>query len=356
MMDAVDQLLRQQRAGFRPERSCMDQIFLLRQIIEKESEDQRPVILNFADFRKAFDSVHRPALWKILEQYGIPSKIISIIQKLYEGSSSVVRIDRYISQRFPVLTGVRQGCILSPLLFAIAIDWVLRRTTKRTTGGITWLEDAHLCDLHFADDIALINEMWVSMQLTTSILEEEPSNVGLFINPDKCKVMTTSTGYDSMDIQAAGMDFEAVSDFCYLSSYISYNGSCENDVRVHTGKAAAVSEKMQGIWKSSKISLRVEMRLYEPVILSTLLYSTDMWLLTATSLKRLDGANHRWQRSTFSVSWKDKITNQKDKTRTKQHSIASTLSERRLLAWSHAANGSPAHSIASTTLGGSRLQ
>jgi len=59
------------------------------------------------------------------------------------------------------------------------------------------------------------------MQLTTSILEEESSKVGLFINPDKCKVMTTSTWYDRMDIQAAGMDLEAVSDFCYLSSYIS---------------------------------------------------------------------------------------------------------------------------------------
>jgi len=134
----------------------MDQIFSLRHIIEKVSEGQHPVILNFVDFRKVFDSGYRPALWKILEQYGIPSKIIFMIQKLYEESSSVVRIDGDISQWFPVLTGVRQGCILSPLLFAITIDWVLRRTTERTTGGITWSEDAHLCDLDFADDIALM--------------------------------------------------------------------------------------------------------------------------------------------------------------------------------------------------------
>jgi len=66
--------------------------------------------------------------------------------------------------------------------------------------------------------------------------------------------MTTSTGYDSMDIQAAGMDLEVVSDFCYLVSYISCNGSCENNVRVCTGKAAVVFEKMIGVWKSSKIS------------------------------------------------------------------------------------------------------
>jgi len=81
--DVVDQLLRQQQAGFKPGRSCVDQIFSLRQITEKVPEGQRPVILNFVDFRKAFDGVHRPALWKILEQYGIPSKVVSIIQKLH---------------------------------------------------------------------------------------------------------------------------------------------------------------------------------------------------------------------------------------------------------------------------------
>jgi len=85
------------------------------------------------------------------------------------------------------------------------------------------------------------------MQLTTSILGEESSKVGLFINANKCEVMTTSAWYDRMDIQAAGMDLEAV-------SYISYNGSCENDVRVYFGKAVAVFGKMRGVWKSSKIS------------------------------------------------------------------------------------------------------
>ena len=59
----VDKLLRDQQAGFRPGRSCMDQILSLRQIIEKATEGQRPIIVNFVDFRKAFDCVHRPALW-----------------------------------------------------------------------------------------------------------------------------------------------------------------------------------------------------------------------------------------------------------------------------------------------------
>jgi len=102
--------------------------------------------------------------------------------------------------------------------------------------------------------------------------EEEASKVGLFINPDKCKVMTTSAWNDRSDIQVEERDLELVSDFCYLGSYISFNGSCEKDVKVHIGKAATVFGKMKKIWRSNKISLEVKMRLYESIILSALLY------------------------------------------------------------------------------------
>jgi len=87
MQDAVDQLLCQQRAGFRHGRSCMDQMFTLRQIIQKVTEGRRPVIVNFIDFCKEFGSIHRPALWKIVQHYGLPTKIVTVIQKLYEESS-----------------------------------------------------------------------------------------------------------------------------------------------------------------------------------------------------------------------------------------------------------------------------
>ena len=90
---------------------------------------RRPVIVNFIDFCKAFDSIHWLALWKILQQYGLPTKMVTVIQKLYEASSSAVRVNGDTSSRFQVETSVCQGCILSPVLFAIAIDWMLRRTT-----------------------------------------------------------------------------------------------------------------------------------------------------------------------------------------------------------------------------------
>jgi len=89
------------------------------------------------------------------------------------------------------------------------------------------------------------------MQQTTSILEAEANKVGLYLNPGKCKVLTTNTWNDRSDIQAAGSELEQVNDFCYLGSYILQNGSYEKDDNVRIGKAGAVFGKMKKIWRNT---------------------------------------------------------------------------------------------------------
>jgi len=88
---AVDSQLRQEQAGFRRGRLCNDQIFALRQIIQKVTAWQRPTIMHFIDFSKAFDCIHRPSLWFILKKYGLPVEVITIIQNLYDEGQSAVK-------------------------------------------------------------------------------------------------------------------------------------------------------------------------------------------------------------------------------------------------------------------------
>jgi hypothetical protein len=132
--EAVDKKLRQEQAGFRKGRG-IDHIFVLRNILEQCHEWQRKLLVNFVDFEKAFDSLHRDSLWKILRNYGISSKIVQLIKQFYTNFSCTINSEA--DTNFLVKSGVRQGCVMSSVLFIIAIDWVMRTTL--TEGNNTGL-------------------------------------------------------------------------------------------------------------------------------------------------------------------------------------------------------------------------
>nr|KAG5708708.1 hypothetical protein BaRGS_034925 [Batillaria attramentaria] len=102
MREAVDPMLRDQQAGFRRNRSCADQIASLRIIVEQSLEWNSPLYINFIDYEKAFDSVDREALWKLLRHYGVPGKIISLIQCTYKDMSCRIAHAGQLSESFEV--------------------------------------------------------------------------------------------------------------------------------------------------------------------------------------------------------------------------------------------------------------
>ncbi len=114
---AVDAYPRDQQADFRRGRSCTEEIFVLRQVIGQSLEYQQQISLNFIDFVKAFDSVHRNTQWKIARAYGIPSPFVDIFRSLYQGSPCCVWMEERITDFFAVESIVWQGCVLSPMLF-----------------------------------------------------------------------------------------------------------------------------------------------------------------------------------------------------------------------------------------------
>lgn len=131
LTEAIDKKLRNEQAGFRKGTRGIDQIFALRNIIEQCTEWQ--IYINFIDFEMAFDSIHRDSLWNILRKYGIPQHIVDLIKTFYANFKCRVGNS---SLTFQVKTGVRQGCVMSALLFNIVIDWVMRRTTEDKPRGI----------------------------------------------------------------------------------------------------------------------------------------------------------------------------------------------------------------------------
>ena len=118
---AVDVTLREEQAGFWAGRSCTEQIFTLRDIIDQCIEFQKPIVINFIDFKKAFDSVHCESLWKIAKIYGIPEQFNDIFKTIYLDSRCCIKTETGMSIFFLFKTGVRQVCILLTLSFC----WLL---------------------------------------------------------------------------------------------------------------------------------------------------------------------------------------------------------------------------------------
>ncbi|XP_059139501.1 uncharacterized protein LOC131927735 [Physella acuta] len=145
--------------------------------------------MTFVDFEKAFDSVNRDVIWKLMSHYGIPKKFISITQKLFEDTTSRVIHKGKLTKPFTVTTGVRQGCMLSPMIFLMVIDWIMLKTTKNDT-GIQWSFTKRLEDLDFADDICLLSHKHQHTQAKLNWLSEEASRVGLKINKNKTEVIS----------------------------------------------------------------------------------------------------------------------------------------------------------------------
>ncbi|XP_078141751.1 uncharacterized protein LOC139917505 [Centroberyx gerrardi] len=164
----IDTKLRQEQAGFRKGRGCTDQIFTLRNIIEQCMEWNNPLHINFINFQKAFDSLHRDTLWKIVQSYGIPPKMTALTRMFYHQFECSVIVNGNLTEWFPVEFGVRQGCIISPILFLIAIDWTMRKTTSDKPRGIQWTLFTQLEDLDYADDLPILSTNHTHLQEKTN--------------------------------------------------------------------------------------------------------------------------------------------------------------------------------------------
>jgi sorting nexin-29 len=325
---AVDNITRQEQAGFRAGKSCTDQIFTLRQILEQSVEWNSCVYVNFIDFEKAFDSIHRESLWKILRHHGIPQKIVNVIRTLYINPNCRVVCGNNLTESFLVRTGVKQGCLLSPILFVLAMEWVLKETLKEQKRGIRWTLTSTLEDLDYADDVGLLSSRHQDMQEKTTIFKETAEYLGLKINKKKSKVMKINNRTDT-PIKIDNEPLEETETFDYLGSKVAKDGDAEKDVRARMGKAMYAFATLKKIWRAKNISLQTKTRIYKSNVLSVLLYGAECWKMTQKIGHKLETFQNRCLRRILGVFWPNKISNEELRSRTGTRPVVTEVRERR---------------------------
>ena len=213
-----------------------------------------------------------------------------------------------MTHRFDVKTGVRQGCLLSPFLFLLAIDWVMRQTTDGPRDGIQWTLWTQLDDLDFADDLALLSHNHQQMQNKTTSPASHASQVGLQIHPNKTKILRINASSREA-VKLGDNNLEEVETFTYLGSVINQQGGTDADVKTRIGKARVAFIALKNIWRSNLITSRTKIRLFNSNVKSVLLNGAETWRTTKTTIKRVQTFINSCLRRILKIHWPNTISN-----------------------------------------------
>ena len=236
-------LLPESQCGFRAGRSTTDMIFAARQLQEKCQEQNVGLFTTFVDLQKAFDTVSRGGLWKIMAKFGCPAKFITMVRLFHDGMHARVQDDGDYSQPFPVTNGVKQGCVLAPTLFSMVFSAMLTDAFRdgdigvgfryRTDGSLfnirrlkakTKVHEDIARDFLFADDCALNASTQSDMQESMDLFTKACENFGLTISTKKTEVLhqpAPAVPYNEPNINVNGQRLAAVDKFTYLGSTLS---------------------------------------------------------------------------------------------------------------------------------------
>ena len=144
-------------AGFRNGRETRDQIANICWIVEKAREFQKNIYFCFIDYPKAFDCMDHNKLWKILKEMGIPDHLTCLLWNLYAGQEATVRIGHGTTDWFQIGKGVHQGYILSPCLFNLYAEYIMRKAGLEEAQAGIKITGRNINNLRYADDTTLLS-------------------------------------------------------------------------------------------------------------------------------------------------------------------------------------------------------
>ena len=330
--DIAEENLPEAQCGFRPNRSTTDMIFTVRQVQEKCVEQNVDLYVTFVDLTKAFDTVNREALWAILTKLGCPNKFVNLIRLFHDNMTGSVLSGGEASQTFNILNGVKQGCVLAPVLFNLFFARVLDHAAKDLKQGVylKYRLDGSLFDLRrlkaktkitetvvlealFADDCALMAHTESDLQLVVNKFAEASRLFGLTISLSKTEVLlqpAPRSATRSPSIFIGGSKLNAVNDFKYLGSIISSNGTLDKEINARISKASQALGRLRvRVLNQHNIRQSTKLKVYKAVVLTTLLYGSETWTWHRKHLNQLEVFHMRCLRSIMGIRWQDKVTN-----------------------------------------------
>ena len=283
----------------------------LQSLIEKVSEctsvdNSVEGYIVFIDYSKAFDNVSHPKLFLTMEEMGFSKHLIKLIEGLYTNQEALIRWNSNHTEPFKILKGVRQGCILSPHLFSLYTEKIMRDADVDSFG--IKIGGQKISNLRYADDTALCADNYEDICQLLHNINEEGKLKNMKLNAKKTKVMYVGKG-EYRDIEIDGQILERVFDFIYLGSTKTHNGDCKNDVVRRIAMAKSKMVDLKNIWKDKDLSLKLKLKIMKVLVWTTVTYGAEGWTLKSDETKKIQAAEMWFHRRLINVTYKDRRTN-----------------------------------------------
>ena len=294
--------------GFVADKSTRNAIFTLSMLIERCIQMQKDLYLCFIDYSKAFDKVKHQDLFNILQDLDIDGKDLRIIRNLYWEQEAAIRYEGELSAFKPIKRGVRQGCVLSPDLFNIYSEIILRNIEH--LDGIK-VGGKNINNLRYADDTVLIAESESALQTILNKVVEESRLKGLTLNLSKTEVMVISkkTQPPGCSLSSGGENIRQISSFQYLGYTITQEGKCIKEIKRRIAIAKNSFMSLSNIMKNRNIRICTKMRILKGYVWSVLLYGCECWTIDNETRKRLEAVEMWFLRRMMRISWTEKKSN-----------------------------------------------
>lgn len=334
LKEVVEGQLEEPQSGFRKGRSVQDHIFTIKQLVEKNTNNN--IYLAFIDLEKAFDSVPRKIVWNSLRRRGVAEKLRNNIICVYRTTRNCIRTGNLQSEEFITREGLRQGGVLSPTLFNIVMDDILKETkekVKKLLVGYRNMERVTISECAFADDLVIFAKSEQDLQHSLDVWKKALQDRNLKINTDKTKVMVVGKGDEKISITLDGRKIDQSETYNYLGVKVHKGGKNEAELTGRVESALRLYHSLNNTFiRKKEISTKTKMTVYSTVFKPILTYGSESWILTNQMRSRIQATEMKYLRGVKGITRRDKVRNETVRQELKVEPIIRTI-ERQQLKW-----------------------
>jgi hypothetical protein len=305
--------------------------------------------LCFIDYSKAFNCVDHELLWKSLLEMEIPGHFIRLLKSLYTNQEATVRTEFGNTDTFTMGKGVRQGCILSPYLFNLYAERIIRQSDIDDLDAGIRIGGRRISNLRFADDTTLLSSSLEQLREMLERVKKESEKAGLYLNIKKTKMMSN---IDGAELKLNEDVVERVENFVFLGSRINMETGCRDEIKRRLAMGRAAMKGLDKIWRDKDITLLTKQRLVRILVFPIATYGCEAWTKRKSEIKIINAFEmwcwHRMMR----ISWTSKIKNEDIRAQLKEEAtLAEKTLRQKLVYFGHVMRGNSLEKSVMTGMG-----